>query len=135
MSDFTKKVSDKVTAQYEQLSGNLEKVAKAGKGLYLRLRDEGTKQFNDLVATGEKAEESEESIIEQVKSTITEQLGDVKGTAQKARLATLGLATKVRKNGGKVFQELVEAAEETPKSSNANKTSHKAKTKTSSKAA
>ncbi len=77
----------------------------------MKLSSEVEKQFGHLVKTGEAQKEEGRTIIEQVKNSFDGQFEDVKGSVDQVKLASLGLLTKVRESGEKVFKELVELGE------------------------
>lgn len=131
MSELTEKWSDKINDQYKQFNKNLEKVAKASKGLFARLKSTGEKQFDELVKAGEK---TDADLLEQVKDTVTQPFTDIRGSVTKAKFASVGLLLRVKENGNRYFDELVNEGEKTdqPKSS---KSESKSKQKSSVKAA
>lgn len=124
MSELTKKWSEKLNDQYNQFNNSLEKVAKAGKGLFALIKDAGVKQFNELVQAGEK---TDEDLFVQVKDTVIQPFTDIRGSMNKARYASLGLVAKVKENGNRYFGELVNEGEkiEKPKSGTAEPKSKK----------
>ena len=130
MSDSTQKWSTKFNDQYQQFNKSLDKVAKAGRGLFALIKDSGTKQFNELVEAGEK---SDENLFEQVKTTVTQPFSDVRGSVNKAKFASVGLFARVKESGNKYFDELVTEGEkiETPKTKKSEKMTSKAKSNNS----
>jgi len=108
MSELTGKWSEKVNGQYKQLNKNLEKVAKAGKGLFALIKDASTKQFNSLVEAGEK---TDEDLLDQVKETVKQPFTDIRGSVNKAKFASVGLMVKVKEESNKYFDELVTQGE------------------------
>jgi len=131
MSDMVDKLSEKLSCQYKQLNQNVEKLAKAGKGLFLRAKETGSKQFYELVATGEK---SETDLIVEMRETVKQPFNDIKGSVSKAKFASRGLFMKVRENGNKYFEELVVEGERKNTAKSA-PSSAKSTKKSSSKAA
>lgn len=127
MSELTQKWSTKFNDQYQQFNKNLDKVAKAGRGLFALIKDSGTKQFNELVEAGEK---NDEDLFEQVKTTVRQPFTDIRGSVNKAKYASVGLFARVKESGNKYFDELVSEGEkmEKPKAQKTEKTSAKPKT-------
>ncbi len=134
MSETTEKWSEKLNGQYQMLNKNLDKVAKASKGLLSILKESGTKQFNELVATGEK---TDDTLFEQVKESMKQPFTDFRGSVNKAKFASFGLIAKVKDNGTKYFEDLVAEGEksESPKSAKTSETKTQSKTKSGNKAA
>lgn len=131
MSEVTEKWSEKLNDQYRQINRSLEKVNKAGKGLFIRIKDTSTKQFNELVKTGEK---TDSDLLDQVKETVRQPFTDIRGSVNKAKFASLGLLVKVRENGNRYFDQLVTEGEKGEQPKNA-KNESKSKHKSSAKAA
>lgn len=101
-----------INEQVEQIKINLDKLATAGVGLIVKVRDEADKQFSSLVQAGEgkhlfgKSETS--SLAEELTNDIKAQFDDVQSSAEKFRVASLGLIVKVKESSEKYFDELVE---------------------------
>lgn len=131
MSELTEKWSDKMNSQYKQFNKSLEKVTKAGKGLFARMKDASEKQFNELVETGEK---TDNDILDQVKESVKQPFTDIRGSVNKAKFASVGLFVKVKENGNRYFDELVSVGENTDQPK-ATKTETKPKQKSAVKAA
>jgi polyhydroxyalkanoate synthesis regulator phasin len=132
MSELTEKWSAKFNGQYKQLNENLDKVAKAGRGLFALLKDASTKQFNELVAAGEK---TDEDLLDQVKETVKQPFTDIRGSVNKAKFASVGLIVKVKEEGNRYFDELVIQGEKVDQPKATKTTESKSKAKTSVKAA
>ncbi|HBF08152.1 MAG TPA: hypothetical protein DHW71_13975 [Gammaproteobacteria bacterium] len=130
MSESTQKWSTKFNDQYQQFNKSLDKVAKAGRGLFALIKDSGTKQFNELVEAGEK---SDENLFEQVKTTVSQPFADVRGSVNKAKFASVGLFARVKESSNKYFDELVTEGEkiEKPKAQKTEKSASKAKSSNS----
>ena len=130
MSESTQKWSTKFNDQYQQFNKSLDKVAKAGRGLFALIKDSGTKQFNELVEAGEK---SDENLFEQVKTTVSQPFADVRGSVNKAKFASVGLFARVKESSNKYFDELVTEGEkiEKPKAQKTEKPASKAKSSNS----
>jgi polyhydroxyalkanoate synthesis regulator phasin len=111
MSDAVKSLSGKLKQQVDSANESAAQLAKAGKGLVRKVSKEAEKQFCNLVETGEAQKEKGQTIVEQVKSSFDGQFDDVKSSIERVKLAGLGLLTKARGAGEKVFKELVELGE------------------------
>jgi|GEM_PF-1319843 len=137
MSEYTNELRKKFYNRYEQLNQNIDKLSKAGRGLFTKVRSISSDQFNDLVSTGEK---KDSDIITQVRETV-QPLSDIRGSYSKAKYASVGLIVKARENGTKYFSELVSEGEKSgstkanTKNQTQNQNQSKSKAKSSSKAA
>jgi len=133
MSEATEKWSDKLSGQYKQLNKNLDKMAKAGKGLFARAKKAGTRQFNDLVEVGEK---TDSDILNEVKNTVKQPFNDIRGSVNKAKFASVGLFVLAKENGNRYFDELVNEGEKSERPKTQKNDTNKSKPKNSnSKAA
>ena len=101
MSELTSKVK----VQLDQLNGSLDQVAKASRGLVIKVSQASSKRFEDLVKTGEAQEGK--SLAEQMRETFDGQFVDVKSSINQLRFAMLGLFTKTTANSSQLFNELV----------------------------
>lgn len=97
MSDLSDKVKDQV-----------EQLVKASRGLAIKLKEESNKQYQELVELGEKSQDDEDKLVIQFRKFLEESFKDIKGSSKQVRLASLGLATRVRDNSESIFNELVE---------------------------
>ncbi|HET8705814.1 MAG TPA: hypothetical protein VFM46_05880, partial [Pseudomonadales bacterium] len=77
-------LKDRINEQVQQIKTNLDKLATAGVGLIVKVRDEADKQFNSLVQAGEgkqlfgKGETS--SVAEELTNEIKAQFSDVQSS-------------------------------------------------------
>lgn len=105
-------LKDRINEQVQQIKTNLDKLATAGVGLIVKVRDEADKQFTSLVEAGEgkqlfgKGETS--SVAEELTNDIKAQFTDVQTSAEKLRVASLGFIVKLKDSTEKYFDELVE---------------------------
>lgn len=103
-------IKEKVKEQLDQANQSIEQIAKAGRGLVIKLSDGTSKQFNDLIKVGQQQEEEGKTIVSQVRATWEGQLSS-KEYAGKVKLAALGLVTKTKDGAQRFFDELVQLGE------------------------
>jgi polyhydroxyalkanoate synthesis regulator phasin len=103
-------IKEKVKEQLDQANQSIEQIAKAGRGLVIKLSDGTNKQFNDLIKVGQQQEEEGKTIVSQVRSTWEGQLSG-KEYVGKVKLAALGLVTKTKDGAQRLFDELVQLGE------------------------
>jgi polyhydroxyalkanoate synthesis regulator phasin len=109
MKEITDKVTGRVKAQFEQVSGSVTQVLSAGRGLYFKLSETSGKQFEELVKVGEEKQQSGVSLVNHLKESLQEI--DAKSSASQIKLAALGLINKTLESGEKVFTDLVKHGE------------------------
>jgi len=105
-------LKDRINEQVQQIKINLDKIASAGVGLIVKVREEADKQFSSLVAAGEGKQlfgnGETSSVAEELTNEIKAQFTDLNSSAEKFRSASVGLVVKLKDSTEKYFDELVE---------------------------